>query len=539
MDASQHSEWEQALCAAKRGSTTALQHRLAKAERAPSLALRAWCTAGRLALSNGPSVVQDEAPEIEAFAAFAGHDSAEVPLAVSTPALLRRYAIGQDRARFDATVSLIDSLRSPEPALVAASKQWEAYVLGEWATLRRLAAASGRLAQSVEFAELRVDATALRALAEEALGNIPDALESARTASRMARAEGVLESEFFASYVLARMRRWTGRQLIAASIVNTLAGYATPIWYGACQWEALLSEGPDTPERLGRGPANDASNTLRGFLQAARLGARAALDEAWRALAALAERWRPLASDVAQLGAALDLRQGVGGTAELGRWRSGEQQGPAPGLPSTPSATGGLASAVVVCDGQQGHRVPNMFARCLPSNLVDVGGAGTHPRLHTLLAVLGLAGKTGIPEAEAFSRLYGFVYEPELHAGRLGVLIHRAREQLGATATLHRDSGVLWLAPCGPGLKIEDPRTAPNAGERVLRFLLHRPAASAREVASALDAPLRSVQATLKELVEQELCRADQNGRAWSYCVEDTTFSPPTAFAMQARKRPL
>ena len=42
--------------------------------------------------------------------------------------------------------------------------------------------------------------------------------------------------------------------------------------------------------------------------------------------------------------------------------------------------------------------------------------------------------------------------------------------------------------------------------------------------------PLRTVQATLRQLANEGVCRVERSGRNVEYVVEDTTFREPTAW---------
>lgn len=295
-----------------------------------------------------------------------------------------------------------------------------------------------------------------------------------------------------------------------------------------------MAGGPTAPQHTELiGDAATAAQQLRRFLHDASQGRASTVQIT--TLRTIAERSSPLALDVENL---LATVQGTSPRSpDLSAWVTGERVGTAPGLPSTVAEPNVFAPGVVACHhAAPGRRVPGLVAR-QASRAPAIPSWDKQARLCTLLCVLGLAGPDGLSEDEAFARVYGFAYQTEVHGGRFGVLVHRARALLGELGTLHRDEGHLRLDVGDRGLLISDPRCVPQGDDRVLRYLLRHPGAKAKDVATALTMPLRSVQLSLRQLVDRELCRAEQHGRSWSYSVEDTTFQPPTAERLRAGSR--
>ena len=71
---------------------------------------------------------------------------------------------------------------------------------------------------------------------------------------------------------------------------------------------------------------------------------------------------------------------------------------------------------------------------------------------------------------------------------------------------------------------VVDPRCQQPFHDVVLRYLAGAGSASAKELASRLDVPLRTVQMALREMTEEGICLAAKEGRRVFYTVEDTTF---------------
>ncbi|MDQ3035723.1 MAG: hypothetical protein M3Y87_25175, partial [Myxococcota bacterium] len=147
-------------------------------------------------------------------------------------------------------------------------------------------------------------------------------------------------------------------------------------------------------------------------------------------------------------------------------------------------------------------------------------------RSETALAALALAGGT-MRDTSLFSTVYGFEYEPALHATVFGVLLHRIRERLGEVGTLVRENEHVVLRASEP-MTIADPRCTRLTDDSVLHVFARQGALSARDAAQQLALPLRTVQAVLQQLADEGAVRAVRQGRNIAYVVEDTTFSEPT-----------
>jgi DNA-binding transcriptional ArsR family regulator len=144
-----------------------------------------------------------------------------------------------------------------------------------------------------------------------------------------------------------------------------------------------------------------------------------------------------------------------------------------------------------------------------------------------LLAILALAGASGLDDSTCFTRTYGFAYVPDLHRGVFDVLLHRARIAVQGAARLERASGRIALSATRP-LLVPDPCTAQSMSDRVLRFLAEQGRASAKQAAEGLGVSLRAVQGALTALSEADACVIERQGRHVTYAIEDSVFSEPT-----------
>src|SRR5262249_26458983 len=117
------------------------------------------------------------------------------------------------------------------------------------------------------------------------------------------------------------------------------------------------------------------------------------------------------------------------------------------------------------------------------------------PQLRTdsAIALLALAGNTGVDEDVLFRRLYGFDYESARHQSVRAVLYTRMRQRLAANAELLREDHRLRLGPHGD-LILPDPKASPPPEMRILQVLAERRRAAPKDVAAQLGIPLRTVQ---------------------------------------------
>jgi hypothetical protein len=340
----------------------------------------------------------------------------------------------------------------------------------------------------------------------------------------MARTESMPQLEYLASLVLARVRRLTGQPHLSARIISALLGVATPPFRPWLAWELLLAQGH--ADRIdGLAPA-----ALAALLDAARTGDADAFDAATIRARAAAASFAPLADDVAHLVPAIAPSRALDeAPASVASFCRGESDDAPRGLTGV-CGTDEPGVWVLARVGGEARRVlsPGLGLARRHVSADDAGDAdGKQLRTESTIAVLALAGPSGIDEGDLFRRLYGFEYEPTRHQAVRGVLYNRVRKCLADRADLVRRDGRVLLA-CQTDLLVPDPRCTPPPELRILRVLAERRRAAPKDVASALGIPLRTAQDALRRLVDDGALRSERAARGLTYILEDTTFSEPT-----------
>ena len=211
--------------------------------------------------------------------------------------------------------------------------------------------------------------------------------------------------------------------------------------------------------------------------------------------------------------------------AEARAWRAGSSA-------RLPWGLAGLSDSpqpvrVITRPEAPGFRLLDVGLRLLDPALSPHELPAGAPRPDTVLAVLGLAGPSGLAEADLFAQAYGFPFRREVHQGVLDVLMHRARARLGSLGRIERTPTGYVLRSTST-LIVHDPRSGPNDDDRVLRLVASRGALSAREASSSLGVSLRTAQSALDSLAEAGECVQVRRGKHFEYRVEDTTFQEPT-----------
>ncbi len=381
-------------------------------------------------------------------------------------------------------------------------------------SLKQLERDAGR----AKHAGFVIDAASLAALAEAAAGNGAGALETARRASRMARTEGLPQREYLANLVLSRMRRLNGAPHLAARIALALRTFASAPWHAWIDWELFLTGA--------RRETGGGERVLGDLLAAAGTGDRTSYEAARFAARDRVRGLAPFAEDVDVVNALLDpiADREPAVTRDFREGRDPVIPQGLRGLAASHSGDGVLALVVA--------QRPGTARRLLaPGRRLLRGSPPSSPRrkarTEAILCALALAGEGGMSDPSLFHSVYGFEYVPELHSNVLAVALHRARRELPSGAELVHEAGESRLR-LGAAIAIPDPRCVTPAEERVLHFLGQVDTASARDVAEALDVPLRSVQAAMTALVAEGMCSQRKLGRRVEYQVDDTTFQVPT-----------
>lgn len=389
-----------------------------------------------------------------------------------------------------------------------------------------------RRARELRLAELVVTSASLRALAQAERDSFSEAVENARRAWRMARTEGLPEPEHLAGLTLARLRRQTGRAYLSARIAGALRRIASPTWHAWIDWELVLARGHEAVDSAPIGPARD----VKALIEHANTGDRVAFDVAAERVETATRGLAPFSRDARRLLTALDPgRAAPKDDSRLLRWITGVDALLAPpyglagveplGEPSTSPAAGAL---VVATPDRPGRRVLHI-ARGLAASQVDGRFLEDGPsgRPESVLSALALAGPTGLEDAELFRAVYGFAYVAALHRGTFDVAVHRARARLADFGDIERSKGRMCLRVRAP-FGVVDPRSTAGIDDRVLALVASTGELSARDAAKSLGVPLRTVQGSLRDLVDSGACRPQRDGRRVVYCVEDTTFQEPT-----------
>lgn len=422
-----------------------------------------------------------------------------------------------------------------EARLAAAlTRAWDAHRRGdETPALPELEAEAARAGLPATV----IETASLRALVALERGDPEDARRIARRASRMARTESLPQSEYLAHLVLAQVRAHEGHAHLATRILAALARVAPPPWADRLALELVLVAELDAAEAaLARGPgeaprspAAMAARAILDALEAARADraddARLHLRSAQDACAGFV----PVARRVGELAIAIDPQNDHEEQhGDLAAWRSG--CGALPSRLVGISFLGRIAREpgvplVLVGRGRAPRRMLEVGACFAPGALRLATSAQL--RTDAATAVLALAGPGGLARDALFERVYGFAFRPATHQGVLDVLLHRVRDRLAPIGEVTRSDARVALAAERDGL-VPDCSVDRPLADLVLRNLARRPGASARDVATELGVALRTVQACLRDLMEEGACEAQKSGRTVAYRVEDTTFSEPS-----------
>lgn len=373
----------------------------------------------------------------------------------------------------------------------------------------------------------KLDATAVEALVLLSQHNWDEATHVARRASRMAGTEGILQREYLANLVLARVRRRSGRPHAAARIIEALTRVVPPPWRAWLGWEGSLCGG----NRSGAVDPNAWSHHLLRIFDAAERGDLRALARSRQAVESSVTAWADLREETQELTAAIDPTVP---DEDLDPWLRGASEDTPPTvrglLVPELDALGHETAGVVVCVGH--GRTARRLLRCglplLPKSHAPLPYNLKASRTFTALASLALAGPQGLGDAELFAAVYGFGFVPRKHQGSLRTLIYRMRAETENRAAIDRSDGRCTLIPLAP-LSFPDPRCTPDLEEMILHALATRETnVTARDLARTLSVPIRTIQRTVSGLVDLGCCEQVQRGRNTFYRMEDTTFFEPT-----------
>ena len=391
-----------------------------------------------------------------------------------------------------------------------------------------------------------LESMVLRSLSALALGKLDEALQTARQGSRMASTEELILHEYLVNIVLARVRRYTGKPHLSQRILDALARVTPRPWLGWITWELLFASSYDRAAELleayemdHAAPAFPSQQALRMF-RSAQEGDHRAFEETVGFFEQSTSLWKGMADEALVVAAALSPARAVG--APVAEWRKGLTDvvpGVLRGLTTPRIALDGTeqSALVVFTDGRQCCRMLSRGIGLLPDEARAqlVTSSLSMYRVYTALAILALVGPEGLEERDLFQAVYGFPYEPTTHSAVLRTLLYRMRSETAETALIERIDDRLVLRPLGVFL-VPDPRATADLEDLILQTLAHFGGkASAKQTASALNVPIRTVQAAFKRLIGDGACEVERTGRNIEYSLEDTTFYQPTLKRLKPR----
>ncbi len=424
---------------------------------------------------------------------------------------LRLFGVFQARLRGDVeALEFLSKLSEPtvELDVLAArmAEQWRLLWGGSSLDDALLTDAEGA-SKHAGFGDLSVEFTVLRALSASAQMRFEEALVHARRASRMGHTEHRPQSEYAAHIVLARARRHSGMPYLAARILSSLWQVLPDPWRGWGEVEVLLS-GSTTDGSPSTGGRFD---PLKGELRS--LGAE-------RTPAAQGTAHWPgwMRAELGDLFACLHGQREPETERALG-WISGEGALPPWGIHAVAGAEVGY---VCVPTDRATYRT---LAK--PPQPIQAVLEEREPRTERGLGALAFAEGRTLRVDDFFERVYGFAFDQGLHGSWLRTLLMRMRKALEQVGDIERIDDALKLVVHRP-FSVRDPRCALEPAEQVLQLIANDGAIGARQAAGKLGVPLRTVQRTLKSLVDEGICQADRSARKVVYKIEDTTFHEPT-----------
>ena len=361
---------------------------------------------------------------------------------------------------------------------------------------------------------------ALRSLATAGQGDLERAVEQARNASLAARSSANLAQEYVANLVLLRVRRLSGHRYLAVRIATALSSVCPTTFQTWIDLERVLAGGV----RRSREPVPIAV-ALYDAVDAAVGGDQACFEEAARRATSF-----PVSTALGrEVGAFLSLLHPNWPSSDpvVQAFLRGKTDAWPYGLHAPLNRERPAAYVMLRPDGSV-RRLAGSGAGLLAAEEPWVSSLHKQRDRRPLAALATLATSGALSDKVLFSRVYGFEFVPVKHDGVLRVLLHRSRSELGDAGTLARSDDGLYLE-ANRTLLIADPRCEPELEEHILALLGSGPGRlGAKEIAQRLSLPLRTVQATLAELVEGGVCEVEREGRRVSYRVEDTTFREPT-----------
>jgi hypothetical protein len=432
------------------------------------------------------------------------------PLALAARQSVLGAALAFDRARLRRWIAALARAGGPNAAVRSLAHGWDAVLGG--ASLP----AATRDDPSVDPG-LAIEAMVQRALVELECGDRMRVIALGRQASRMAASEGLLQLEYLANLALARIRRRTSSSHLAVRILSSLREVVPPIWRGWIAWELALAghvEGGPLEAATHAATAGDADRF------------RGAIDQRLRSIG-----FDPLAREVRVFGEMVDPDAS---SSEAAPWLEGTEHELPLGI-ADPLRDPLSVAYVAARPRARSRRMLRVGLPLLGPRAFVIASSLRGRRAHEALAISALGGPDGVEIDRLFRALYGSSLEDITHEEVFRGLVHRMRAEVGDAAEVARTTDRIMLVPHVP-LALPDPRSERSLADRILAFVASRNGrATAKEVATALGVPLRTVQRTLGTLVDEGACAAEPDGRRTEYVVEDTTFHEPTLHRLRGR----
>ena len=363
-----------------------------------------------------------------------------------------------------------------------------------------------------------VQATALQAMQQLALGQRQEATKTARRASRMAKTESLPQAQYLAGLALARVRRHQGSPHLCLHILTGLRRSAPTPWHNWLDAERVLAGDDDVTTPF--------AQPLLELKRAAIIGVR---DRTEAASARVLSRFSNtmLHAETRFLASALDpytIASEAGGD-----WIRGESPAVPFGLHALGEDAQNRIAYVGVFQNGATRRALAAGVALLSSIATLTESKRPRVRTETALAVLAFAAGRRMNQERFFLTVYGFGYD-EAHKTTLDALLHRMRDALGGAGTVVHKSGEVFLQS-NVDFVLADPRCEQPMEDRLLRHIAKEGGLSARSLSGQLQIPLRTVQEALRELTESGMCIQQREGRSIKYEVEDTTFTEPTQYS--------
>lgn len=461
----------------------------------------------------------DDVPTVAEVDALAkGDRGARSLAAIAAGRMARAALLDLDGAGLAVWTDVLESLDvEVATAPLASARGWGAALVGDGEGVRTAAEILRVEASTRGWPSEVIEAAVLKAVGASIAGDLDEAVQLARRASRMSRTESLPQEEYLANVVLARLRRLSGKPHLSARILSALLRVATRPWHRWMKWELMLA-GMEPDE-----PSEGAAALLRA-LRCARAGDSTAMRTELEIARTEVAGFHSLAEDVSTLEELISSTGAHG--PDVAAFARGDGDAVPRGLAALGVIGGEAEAAWVLADPKDARRVLSPGHALAIDHTQLPTSKQRQARTETTIATLLLAGAEGADEAAFFERIYGFAFL-ERHRNVRDVLYHRVRDRLGELATLERNEGRIRLVPTRP-IAVPDPRCSPPPEHSLLLVLASKGFASARQAADALGIPVRTVQDALKRLAADGACRPVKKGRKLEYHLEDTTFLEPT-----------